>query len=276
MDVSSVFEHLPDMVVCRDSQRSIEMVNKAFLAAFGHNAEYWVGRTLDDAISGSQIGAFDENRTYGHINIDGQLHWVEWTEVRVHNGGTMAVGRLNLDRRKNQRSENIGESRDRRRNQMPTYLEQPAEIEPKPTIPTPKEVSAPKAKLAQQILLAEDDLLNAKLARTLLERAGCVVTHVENGHDAVEAAKTTNFDLVFMDVRMPVMGGLEATKSIRKLGGAWSTIPIVALTANAFAEDKKACHGAGMDGFLTKPIRVDALLAAQKRWTKVENRAKSA
>jgi len=147
--------------------------------------------------------------------------------------------------------------------------------EPQRTAKRPEGKQAPTAHAATRILLAEDDPLNAKLACALLARSGCLVTHVENGQEALDQAQTKSFDLVFMDMRMPVMDGITATKAIRKLGGTWAHIPIVALTANAFEDDKKACHAAGMDGFLTKPIRVDALDAARKRWTSGSNQAKT-
>ncbi|MBL1431119.1 MAG: response regulator [Robiginitomaculum sp.] len=277
MDIAALFQQLPDLVVCRGKNRNIKMVNKAFVFAFGHDYKYWVGRKLDDASCGAQIGAFDENRAYGNITIDGKLYWVEWVEIELEEGGTVSVGRLNADRRKDQRS-TFNSERDRRKNQKPVYAKAiTEEVSPKPKAAVSlvtKSQTVPAARAAMRVLLAEDDLLNAKLARTLLERTGCLVTHVEDGIEAVEAAKRVEFDLVFMDIRMPKMDGLTATKKIRALGGKWSKIPIVALTANAFAEDKTSCHKAGMNGFLTKPISVDALAAASKRWTEPQNRAK--
>ncbi len=281
MDIASLFQKLPDIVVYRDHERVIQWVNEAFIEAFGYNAEHWVGQKLDGAVSGAQIGAFNENRAYGHILIDGKMHWVEWNEAELPAGGSLAVGRVNLDRRKTQRAQ-VDKSRDRRRNNTDVYGRE------KPAVPatlnqntksgqdTKKQFTAPDAKAAQHILLAEDDLLNAKLARTLLERTGCIVTHVQDGKEALAAAKERDFDLVFMDIRMPFMDGLSATRAIRALGGKWERTPIVALTANAFAEDKKSCHRAGMNGFLTKPISIDALYAAKKRWTNQQTQVKTA
>ncbi|MCF6291755.1 MAG: response regulator [Robiginitomaculum sp.] len=277
MDIASLFQQLPDLVVCRDRNRKIKMVNMAFISAFGNDHKYWIGRKLDDATCGAQIGAFDENRAYGNLSIDDKLYWVEWVEIKLEEGGTVSVGRLNADRRKDQRS-TFNPDRDRRKNQTSVYAKPAKEKTNSNTndnVParTKKQIP-PAAKTAMRVLLAEDDLLNAKLARTLLERTGCLVTHVEDGVAALDAAKQSEFDLVFMDIRMPKMDGLSATKAIRALGGKWAEIPIVALTANAFAEDKTSCHKAGMNGFLTKPISIDALAAASKRWTEPQNRAK--
>jgi len=279
MDVSLVFDQLPDLVVCRDGDRVIELVNQAFVDAFGHDANSWVGKTLDGSTSGAQIGAFDDNRTYGHILISDKLHWIEWNESKLSSGGSVAIGRINIDRRKQQRSS--GDlARDRRRNVAKVYGQERSKPVPTiveaPSLPPSSPTTPPTAKSAERILLAEDDLLNAKLACTLLERTGCVVTHVENGKEAVQAAKDHDFDLVFMDIRMPFMDGLTATRAIRALGGKWMQTPIVALTANAFAEDKKSCHAAGMNGFLTKPISIDALYAAKKRWTNPQSQVKTA
>ncbi len=111
-----------------------------------------------------------------------------------------------------------------------------------------------------KVLLAEDNEINARLTRSMLEWLGHVVVGVSNGHQAVEAAQLGGFDLVFMDVQMPLLDGLEATRRIRsfeKRSGAH--VPIVALTANAMKGDDAACLSAGMDAYLAKPVTVDAL-----------------
>ncbi|PHR63201.1 MAG: hypothetical protein COA47_00880 [Robiginitomaculum sp.] len=295
MNPDLLFEQMTDLIVARDSGQNIQLVNAAFVHAFGQSADEWVGQKLDASMAGAQTGAFDENRAYGYITIARRLYWIEWVETELADGGSLSVGRLNADRRVRNRTSN-DQREDRRRNRLIAFQKpidatpnkiggapkivqmlptEPEQIAPS-LAPVQRSAAAPEARPALQILLAEDDLLNAKLARTLLERTGCVVTHVENGWDAVEAARRQTFDLVFMDIRMPKMDGLSAARAIRALGGAWTDIPIVALTANAFAEDKKACHQAGMDGFLTKPISVDALNAAQKHWTNQSEKAKTA
>jgi CheY-like chemotaxis protein len=115
-----------------------------------------------------------------------------------------------------------------------------------------------------KVLLAEDNPINAMLARTLLRREGAEVEHVEDGEAALNALAGGRFDIVLMDVRMPGMGGLEATRSLRARG---VNTPVVALTANAFEDDRRACLEAGMDDFLVKPLSPEALRAALGRWT---------
>jgi CheY-like chemotaxis protein len=115
----------------------------------------------------------------------------------------------------------------------------------------------------RRVLLAEDNPINAMLARTLLEREGCAVDHVADGEAAVEALSRGRYDLALMDVRMPVMGGKAATAALRAAGVA---TPVVALTANAFEDDRRACLAAGMDDFLVKPLTPEALRAALARW----------
>lgn len=105
------------------------------------------------------------------------------------------------------------------------------------------------------ILLAEDNLLNQKIAQKLLEKKGWLVTIAQNGQEALDQLKGKNFDAVLMDVQMPILDGLEATRMIRRkeeeTGGH---IPVIAMTARAMAEDEKKCLDAGMDAYISKPI----------------------
>ena len=114
-----------------------------------------------------------------------------------------------------------------------------------------------------RVLLAEDNPVNALLARALLQREGCEVERAGSGEEALAALDRAAYDLVLMDVRMPGLDGLAATVALRARG---VTTPVVALTANAFAEDRRACLDAGMDDFLTKPLDSNALRAALARW----------
>ena len=112
-----------------------------------------------------------------------------------------------------------------------------------------------------RILLAEDNAVNQKLALRLLERMGLRADVVGDGRAAVEAIEQSVYDVVLMDVQMPEMDGLEATRQIRRRrpqGGP----RIVGLTANAMAGDREACIAAGMDDYVSKPIRPDELEAA--------------
>ena len=124
-----------------------------------------------------------------------------------------------------------------------------------------------------RVLLAEDNPVGALLAKTLLRREGCVVETAATGEEAIAAMKRARYDLVFMDMRMPGMDGPAATRALRAAG---DRTPIVALTANAFAEDRQACIEAGMDDHLIKPLEVEALRAALARWTQGDFRAKVA
>ena len=115
-----------------------------------------------------------------------------------------------------------------------------------------------------RILLAEDNPVNRKLALRLLERMGYAADVALNGREALEAAEGGAYDLVLMDVQMPEMDGLEATRQIRARRP--DGMPrIVAMTANALSEDREACLAAGMDDYMSKPIRVDELAAALQR-----------
>jgi CheY-like chemotaxis protein len=105
------------------------------------------------------------------------------------------------------------------------------------------------------ILLAEDNVVNQKVAVRLLEKSGQTVQAASDGREALKKLANQHFDLILMDVRMPVMGGFEATAAVRKMEkGTGRHIPIIALTANAMNGDRELCLAAGMDGYLSKPI----------------------
>lgn len=112
----------------------------------------------------------------------------------------------------------------------------------------------------RRLLLAEDSQANQLVATTFLKSAGYDVDAVANGKEAVEATRNFNYDLILMDVSMPEMDGIEATKLIRQLPGQNSKVFIVALTANVFKDDIQRCYEAGMDGFVPKPINKKHLL----------------
>ncbi len=113
-----------------------------------------------------------------------------------------------------------------------------------------------------RILFAEDNPTNQFVARQLLRGVAVHVDFVGDGVEAVDAASRFSYDAIFMDMRMPEMDGLAATRIIRQRGGALAHVPIIALTANAFPEDVKACFDAGMNQFVTKPVTRDVLIAA--------------
>ena len=126
-------------------------------------------------------------------------------------------------------------------------------------------VAAPPPNLSPQplaILVAEDDPTSRAVAEKIVTRLGHAVTSVADGEAAVSAVKTAGYNLVLMDVQMPVMDGLAATRAIRALSDPICAIPIIGLTANAFAEDVQGCYDAGMTGYVSKPFTVAALGAA--------------
>ena len=118
----------------------------------------------------------------------------------------------------------------------------------------------------RHVLVAEDHPINQKLITTLLERMGWTVHLVADGKQAVEAAASADYALVLMDMQMPEMDGLTATRHIRQLSGPRAAVPIVALTANAMQSDRGACLQAGMNDFLAKPFKTDELASCLTRW----------
>jgi signal transduction histidine kinase/DNA-binding response OmpR family regulator len=121
-----------------------------------------------------------------------------------------------------------------------------------------------RASVSLRILLAEDNELNRRLARILLERAGHQVVCAEDGQAVLNLLEQEDFDLVFMDVQMPHMDGFEATAAIRA-NPHWAHLPVIAMTAHAMKGDRERCLAAGMDDYVSKPIRADDLLAAIER-----------
>jgi CheY-like chemotaxis protein len=119
-----------------------------------------------------------------------------------------------------------------------------------------------KATRSLRVLVAEDNQINQKLAKRMLEKMGHHVTTVANGLLALESFKNQPFDLILMDVQMPEMSGLEATVAIRNWEGTGPRTPIFALTANAMASDREDCLRSGMDAYISKPILVDELFDA--------------
>ena len=121
----------------------------------------------------------------------------------------------------------------------------------------------------KRILLVEDNELNREIASEILQMTGVEVEYAENGKIAVEKvlnAPANRYDLAFMDIQMPVMNGYEATAAIRGLSGERGQLPIVAMTANAFAEDVQMAKNAGMNGHIAKPLDVKKLTEILKKW----------
>ncbi len=118
---------------------------------------------------------------------------------------------------------------------------------------------------APRVLIVDDHPVNREVARIMLQAFGCEVTEACDGHEALHAATADSFDLMLMDVRMPRMDGLEATRRVRTLSGGRGEVPIVAMTADAMPEDVVRCLAAGMNAHLAKPVSQAALFAIVSR-----------
>jgi signal transduction histidine kinase/ActR/RegA family two-component response regulator len=131
--------------------------------------------------------------------------------------------------------------------------------------PEPAEDTLQREHAGQRVLVVEDEPVNREITAYILQGAGLVVEMAEDGHAGLRKLEEASFDIVLMDVQMPQLDGLEATRRLRQRPGL-ATLPVVALTANAFAEDRAACLAAGMNDFISKPVNPEALLCTVLRW----------
>ncbi len=149
-------------------------------------------------------------------------------------------------------------------------------INANPTIPhgiITRHIIAESLRTGVRILLVEDNVINQKVAQTMLKSLGYRLDVVADGQEAVRAVQMISYDLVLMDCQMPVMNGFEATAVIRS-GGAKKEncrVPIIAMTANASAEDREICLAAGMDDYVSKPVNKASLAMVIEKWLKSEN-----
>ena len=152
-------------------------------------------------------------------------------------------------------------------------LRQQLTTERKPAAaPAPQDNNAqPSEGKRYRVLLAEDNQINAVLASTIIKRAGHEVDIARNGAEAIDAVAAKEYDIVLMDMLMPQVDGLEATRRIRKLDGKMRRVPVIALTANAMASDRRKCIAAGMDDFLSKPFEPEELTGVLAKWGELES-----
>jgi CheY-like chemotaxis protein len=128
------------------------------------------------------------------------------------------------------------------------------------------EAAPDEAPLAARVLLVDDHPMNRELGATVLGLLGCDVVLAEHGEEAVAAVQTQVCDLILMDVHMPRMDGLEATRAIRALGGQHASVPIIAMSADVMPEMEAACLKAGMNAAVGKPIQIQALHDVLAKW----------
>lgn len=135
-----------------------------------------------------------------------------------------------------------------------------------PRAPSPQSVEYERDFACKRVLLVDDNAINRKLGKRFLQRMNIDVATAGNGREAVDQARANAFDLILMDLQMPELDGLQATGLIRESDNPCQRSPIVALTANAFSDVREECKKAGMDDFLTKPLRVDELARTLDKW----------
>jgi CheY-like chemotaxis protein len=154
-----------------------------------------------------------------------------------------------------------------------TALLQTAEVSPDLALPAPAPaasgLSVPPIRrdgLTPRVLIAEDNPVNQRVAKRLLEHLGLRADIASNGHEVIESLARQAYALVLMDCQMPELDGFEATARIRSAEDEGYRIPIIAMTASAMRGDRERCLEAGMDDYVSKPVRIEALRDVLERW----------
>ena len=122
-----------------------------------------------------------------------------------------------------------------------------------------------------RVLIAEDNIVNQKVTLRQLQKLGVTADAVFNGREVLESMDRIGYDVILMDCQMPEMDGLEATRQIRRMGGALAQLPIIGLTANALDEDRESCFSAGMTDYLAKPFYPADLKEKLQEWVDFSN-----
>ncbi|MFC3286203.1 ATP-binding protein [Litchfieldella rifensis] len=146
------------------------------------------------------------------------------------------------------------------------WLEVPLPAQSAKALPSPTQVRPDTSRFAARLLLVEDNPVNQQVAVAMLERLGCRLEIAASGVEALRLAPTGDYALIFMDVQMPDMDGLEVTRRLRAMGGRLAELPIVAMTAGATGGERNRCLAAGMDDYLTKPLFLGALACVLSRY----------
>lgn len=129
-----------------------------------------------------------------------------------------------------------------------------------------------RSEASPRILMAEDNVINQRVGKLILQRAGFNIDLVADGSEALEAHRASPYDIILMDCQMPIMDGFEASRQIRMLQQPQPTI--IAVTANALVGERERCLSAGMDDYLSKPFQADQLISLVRKWVTARRQAR--
>jgi signal transduction histidine kinase/ActR/RegA family two-component response regulator len=276
LEVSVVYDGPSDLWVLADSVRLRQVLNNLVGNALKFTQEGRVDVRLSAAVEGDYVRLAGEVTDTGPGIPDDRLEVVfapfQQTDEGMRQGGAglgLAVCRQIVERM------NGTITARPRRGGAQLVFDIPLHRLPAPEIqaPAPETVEAGEA---VHVLIVDDNATNRMVAQTLCELFGCSSEAVDNGEDAVRAVTTGRFDLVLMDIKMPGIDGVEATRRIRSGGGPASQAPILALTANADPADAALYRLSGMNGVVEKPIKPERLLAAMSAVLQVDGVANDA
>ena len=276
------FNPLGKRVLVVDDNHTNRRVLCGQLSPAGYKVE--AAASAEEALA-HMLRAFDSGRKFDVIVADDQMPGVDGSTLasRIKAAPALAdtplVMLTSLDRFGNvQRLTDLGFAgyltKPVRGRELRACIERVIQIDsigatgPQPRLVTRGSLGSDKgsSRYRGRVLVVEDNVVNQQVTRRFLERLGCEVCVAENGERAVESCGQATYDLVLMDVQMPIMDGLTATREIRRHEGSGKRIPIIALTASAMTDELERCLEAGMDGLLTKPLEPLRLREALDRY----------